>query len=301
MAKAKNKIFDEVFKALMQLSDLAVISFINALFDTTHPPDSQVIRRNTEFPKRGGGKLFTDMVITIVSPGSQDTGTYLIECQIDDDDTMAFRVFEYAFAYGKQDLQKQDGIITLRFPQVRVIYLEPTPHTPDVQTLRLEFPDGHWDYPVKTIKVLDHSIPELMDRNLGLLLPFYVLKIRKRLHQTKNPAKRQQLAEELTAINKELAAAFKRSEAEGSITDADRQKLFDMTEQLYDHLYLGYTEFKEAHMVLDLTRLEKIDALYDELKTAREEKQEALRRAEQEKQEMARRIRELEEQLSRKG
>jgi hypothetical protein len=58
----------------MRLSDTAVISFINALFDTTHPPDSQVIRQNTEFPKRGGGKLFTDIVITLVSPGGQDTG-----------------------------------------------------------------------------------------------------------------------------------------------------------------------------------------------------------------------------------
>jgi hypothetical protein len=239
MAKAKNKIFDEVFKALMRLSDTAVISFINALFDTTHPPGSQVIRQNTEFPKRGGGKLFSDMVITIVSPGSpgspdgpggqdtgsQNTGTYLIECQIGDDDTMAFRVFEYAFAYGKQDLKQQDGIITIRFPQVRIIYLEPTPHTPDIQTLRLEFPDGRsWDYPVKTLKVLDHSIRELLDRNLGLLLPFYVLKIRKRLGRTKSPAKRQQLAAELTAINKELTAAYKRSETEGSITYRDRQK-----------------------------------------------------------------------------
>jgi predicted nucleic acid-binding Zn-ribbon protein len=155
-----------------------------------------------------------------------------------------------------------------------------------------------------------------------LLLPFYVLKIRKRLRRTKSPAKRQQLAEELKAINGELAAAFKRSEAEGSITDADRQKLFDMTEQLYDHLYLGYTEFKETRMVLDLTRLEKIDALYSELRAAREEKQEARRQLDlkidaiydelaaareekqealREKQEMARRIRELEEQLSRKG
>jgi hypothetical protein len=295
MAQTKNKIFDELFKALMRLSDIAVINFINALFDTTHPLDSKVTRQNTEFPKRGGGKLFSDMVITITSPDGRDARSYLIECQIDDDDTMAFRVFEYAFAFGKQDLQEKDGVLTLRFPQVRVIYLEPTPQTPDVQTLRLEFPDGSWDYQVKTVKVLGLSIRELMDRKLGLLLPFYVLKIRKRLRKAKSPAARKKLAEELKAIYGELAAAFKRGEAEGSITYRDREKLFEMTEQLHDRLYLGYTEFEEAHMLLDLTRIEKIDALYDELEAAREEKQEALR----EKQEMARRIRELEEQISR--
>jgi hypothetical protein len=356
MAKKHTRIFDELFKALMHLSDTAVTTFINALFSASHPPGSTVHQLNTELPHQGWGKIIADMVITITEPindsantlkeagpldipASVPVTTYLIEAQIKDDDTMALRVFQYAFAIGRQEAQKskpqEDGIITIPLPQARVIYLEPTSHTPDVLHLRLESPDGAggaWDYRVKTLKVLDHSIRELEELNLALLLPFYLLKIRKRLKRAKTGVKRQQLAKELDHINAEMIGAYRRGEAAGQITVDDRTKLFELTKQLHDDLYLGYTEFKEAGMALDLSRIEAIDReaaqreelrskckelqlerdeLHSELEFSRmealkrveaveRERQEALRRAEAveyEKQEMARKFEELERKI----
>jgi cell fate (sporulation/competence/biofilm development) regulator YmcA (YheA/YmcA/DUF963 family) len=102
----------------------------------------------------------------------------------------------------------------------------------------------------------------------------------------------------------------------GNLTYKDRKKLFDLTKQLHDNLYSGYTEFGEVKMILDLSRIEEIDKmcdLKDALENERNELQnelevqkrrvEAVEQEKQEKQEAlrlaARRIRELEEQLAR--
>ncbi|MDR3324904.1 MAG: hypothetical protein LBS82_02800, partial [Spirochaetaceae bacterium] len=41
-------VFDGAFKQLMRLSNKATVSFINGIFGTRHPPDSEVVHLNIE-------------------------------------------------------------------------------------------------------------------------------------------------------------------------------------------------------------------------------------------------------------
>ena len=57
--------------------------------------------------------------------------------------------------------------------------------------LSLEFPDGgSYDYAIKTLKFLDHGLKELEEKRLVILLPFYVLKLRKRVVSARSHERR---------------------------------------------------------------------------------------------------------------
>ena len=76
-----------------------------------------------------------------------------------------------------------------------VIYLEPGPSTPDTLLVHITGMDGAahtFTYP--TLKLLDYTVEELEERNLSILLPFYLLKLRKRVQPARTAEKRQTLA-----------------------------------------------------------------------------------------------------------
>jgi predicted transposase/invertase (TIGR01784 family) len=181
--------------------------------------------------------------------------TYLIEAQIGDDENIALRVFEYGMAEGlrarKMSGEKNAERITVKFPEARIIYWETTSRTPDEVILSLEFSDGgHYDYSVRTLKFLDHEITELEGRKLAILLPFYVLKLRKRVVSAKTALERSKLGREAKGILDELMAATERAKASGSIGENDWLSILEHMERIYSELYGCYDEFKEVDAVL---------------------------------------------------
>jgi hypothetical protein len=67
---------------------------------------------------------------------------YVIEEQTGPDKNMAIRVFEHGYAQALRDKTVKDGVTVLPFPRMIVIYLEAGTVTPDIRTIRLEFPTG---------------------------------------------------------------------------------------------------------------------------------------------------------------
>ncbi|MDR3230976.1 MAG: hypothetical protein LBT65_06025, partial [Synergistaceae bacterium] len=82
-------IFDGIFKRLMESSSLAIIQFINGLFDADHPLDSTVAYPKTETVK--DTSLRPQMSDTVIIIGG--VHAYHIEAEIDDDNAdMVVRV-----------------------------------------------------------------------------------------------------------------------------------------------------------------------------------------------------------------
>ena len=114
--------------------------------------------------------------------------------------------------------------------------------------LSLEFPEGgNYDYVVKTFKFLDYDIKELEEKKLVLLLPFYVLKLRKRVKKSR---RRGTLYIEMKTILENLDAALERAVQTGLMSKMDGRVALEHTERLYKELYQEYTEFREADAVL---------------------------------------------------
>jgi hypothetical protein len=253
------QIFDLILKQLMRLSSLAIINFINGLFGTNHPIDSAVEYPNTESVSRKLRRLMSDTIVIIGG-----VHAYHIEAEIKNDENIVIRVFEYGFAEGlRTKTASDDGKISIKFPDARIIYWETTEKTPDEVVLSLEFPEGgSYEYKVRAFKFLEHGVPELERRKLAILLPFYVLKLRRGAVSARTPKRRAELAGEMKSILDELVAAADRAEASGVMSEADKRIVLDHMAYLYKELFAQYDEFKEADAMLQdriLTYSEKAE------------------------------------------
>ncbi|GHV75086.1 hypothetical protein AGMMS49940_23880 [Spirochaetia bacterium] len=261
-------IYDLIFKRLMRLSQGAIVQFINGLFNTDYPVDSRVDYPSTETITDDLTHVVSDMLILI---GGEHL--YHIEAQINNDENMALRVFNYGYLEGLKRKTVEDALITIPFPDARIIYWETTHKTPDTVTLRLQFPDGnHYDYGVDTFKFLDHSIHELEEKKLSILLPFYMLKLRKRVTAAQSSQQRQELSELMKNILEELIRTVDHSTQNGLMTKEDMRTVVNLLGRLYADLYKSYEEFKGASTMVQevlLTYSEEA-ALKAELKRSEE-------------------------------
>jgi hypothetical protein len=247
-SRETREIFDRVVKRLIRLSGVAVVQFINGLFGKNHPLDSAVEYPNTETVSENLRKLMSDTIIIIGG-----VHVYHIESEIDSDDAeIVLRVFDYGYAEGLRTKEADEQRnLRIRFPEAKIIYWEASRKAPDTVTLKLEFPDGgSYDYTVPTFKFLDYDIGELEARKLTILLPFYVLKLRRQVRRTKRPERRAELAAEMRQLMDELVAAVDRGEESGLMREQDMREVLELMERLYKELYQGYGEFKEVDVML---------------------------------------------------
>ena len=83
------QIYDKIFKRILTLSNVAVINFINGIFNKNFPTDSKLTYNWTENIKNSLEKTIADTIITV-----NDTEKFHAEAQIGSDSTISLRVFE---------------------------------------------------------------------------------------------------------------------------------------------------------------------------------------------------------------
>jgi hypothetical protein len=292
-------LFDRVFKLLMKLSGRAVVSFINGLFGTCHPPDSVVSYPSTETINPALRQSLADMVITI-----NNRYSYLIEAQISGDRDMGLRILQYILGEGQRTVSHENPVspentVTLiRLPDARVIYWEADGGVPDKETLIFEFPGGiRQCLEVPSFKFPRYSPAELEGMGMGILLPFCLLRLRRELKGMRGVEKGggvPGLGDRVAELLKETREAAERSEGRGIMSHGDRLNVLQLLKCLRDELYRGYTEeVKEPEMWEDLENWEDIgiidyNKVFDEFegKIAREKE-----RAAREKEQAARKLR----------
>jgi hypothetical protein len=259
--RATAHVFDLLFKQLLHLSTRAIVSFINGLFGTKHPPDSTVEYLSTETVSKKLRPLMSDTRLRI------NNDTYIIEAQISFDGDMMIRVFEYGYYSGLSEKTFEDTIggtiRTIKIPPARIIYWEGTGQTPSTQTLRLRFSDGsYYDYGVETFEPLKHSVKELGKKGLAILLPFYVLKLRKQVEKAAPGAERKRLTGGMRELFEELEQTAASCEKKGVIEGTDAIEIMTGLERLFRELYGQYDEFVEEDSMLQ----EKLDLYTDKFK-----------------------------------
>ncbi len=190
MDKKINQIYDKIFKKILTLSNKAVINLINGLFDTNHPEGSTITYNWTEFEDGDLKRTLADTLLTI-----NGIHTYHIEAQMEKDDDIVFRVFEYGYRHADRVRVKEDGRYILPFPEPRVIYLYNTGTVPDTYTMTLDFGNqGTFEYSLPVFKYLEAPLEELDKRKMVILIPFQLLRLRKLLEKKTYPGKHRKVA-----------------------------------------------------------------------------------------------------------
>lgn len=171
-----NTIFDDVFRTMVEKMTYLVVPLIDEVFHTSYPEDVKIVHLRNEHQMEDG-ELITDARLLI---GDK---VYHIECQSVDDTTMSIRMFEYDLAIALENRRKVGRRFFVEFPRSCVIYLRTTRNTPDVEEVELLFPDGQvCVYRVPTVKLERYTKDSIFEKNLLLLLPFYVMRYEDAAH-----------------------------------------------------------------------------------------------------------------------
>ena len=85
-------IYDRMFKRIERLSNKAVITFINGVFNKNYPADSTITYNNTEFINHELKKVVADKILTV-----NGTDSFHMEATMYDDDEIVVRFLEYGF------------------------------------------------------------------------------------------------------------------------------------------------------------------------------------------------------------
>ena len=249
---------------LYSSSKPAIIGLINGLFNEDFPPDSEITYNSTENVDSKLNRTVSDIIITI-QVGDR-VRRFHMESQINNDNTIVLRMFEYGFQDALRHQVVRGNKITLPFPAPVIIFLEHSKSTPDEVVLELDFGEhGKIEYTVPAMKFLTYSVEDLCKKKMVILLPFYLLKLRREVENAKRRKHkreetiRQNAIELKKLIDEEILPAILENERQGNITHSDAFEMLQLLSRLYEYLYGGVEEFKDEEvkgMLSDILVLE---------------------------------------------
>ena len=172
-----NTIFDDVFRTMIEKMPYLAVPLINEVFHTSYPQDVPIIQLRNEH-RQENGEIITDSCLKI---GDK---LYHIECQSTDDTTMAIRMIEYDFSIAVENAHKQGRRYRMDFPRSCVLYLRSGNNTPDFLGVGMALADGNIVlYQISTIKLETYTKDSIFEKNLLMLLPFYIMRYEKNIHE----------------------------------------------------------------------------------------------------------------------
>ena len=222
-----NTIFDDVFRTMIEKVPYLAVPLINEVFHTSYPEDVKITQLRNEHQQKDG-EIITDSCLLI---GKK---MYHIECQNTDDTTMAIRMIEYDFAIAVENAEKQGRRYRIEFPRSCVLFLRSSGNTPDYLEADVIFPDGKTHvYSIPTIKMADYTKDHIFEKNLLMLLPFYIMRYEKKKYDMrKNPEFLQVLLNEYVEIRINL---------EKELTETGKAELYTNLTKLIvkiaDHIF----------------------------------------------------------------
>jgi len=194
----RSTIFDDVFRTIQERLPQLLIPLVNEVFHTSYAEDVEVERLPDEYQK---------LVSKVVADSCSKIGEqiYHFECQSTKDGNMVIRMIEYDFMIALMEA-KWKKKKRLKFPKSSIIYLRSTKNTVSEEVLEIELSDGQViTYRVPILKLRDYSIEEIFEKNLLILLPYYIIKYEKELAEIAGDAGREKrLLEEYGMIIKRL-------------------------------------------------------------------------------------------------
>ena len=266
------QIYDKAFKRILTLSEKTVINLINGLFDTNYPTNSKITYNWTEHSDKDLKRTLADSILTINGRDS-----YHIEAQMTEDEEIVFRFIEYGFGHAYKNRTFIDGGERMVFPRPCILYLDEgkKDKVPDEYTLTLLFEDqGEFSYKVPLVKLQNMSIEELNEKKLIALLPFQLLKLRKKIENLRTEENLQELH---NFVMDDIINSIYKNEAVGNISYSDALDLIELTTKLYMKIYSKYKELEDLTMRMCDQSLELISDKYEKTVEELEEENKELK------------------------
>jgi len=249
---------DEIAKFLFSRSEPLVISFINAGFGMNYDPATVSLHPTTNEYIRRFNATRADIVLIATEKETRQE-LFHIEVQMVNDREMSIRMLKYGYNIGlaHQEESDSEGRRILKFPHQIVIFLDDDPSIPDTVEARIIFPDGQEViYRVPTLKIRNYSMTDLIDRELYLLLPFEIFKVRKMFvaanrAKTDRTEKKDLATDELLRTAEDLVQEVERLYNEGRLDTPGKDAIISSLGEIYYHMSTKYSLAREINTKVD--------------------------------------------------
>lgn len=181
-----NTPYDDAFRTLLQDCPELVIPLINELFGTNYTGQEVVITNSNENflrnPEGKKEKRITDSNLSLISLKGISK-RYHLECQSTPDGTMEIRMWEYDAQVALMEKEYRDGVLHVKFPDSAVIYLRSSKTTPDELKICIHVRQKKLQYGIPILKVKNYTLEEIFEKQLWMLIPFYIFRYEKEFPQ----------------------------------------------------------------------------------------------------------------------
>jgi len=201
-------IFDDVLRTVQERLPQLLIPLINEVFDSSYSEKTEVTRLPEEYQK---------LVSKVVADSCNRVGglVYHFECQSKKDGSMILRMVEYDFMLALSGAWGNKEETCLQFPRSCIIYLRSNKNTLKEEQMKIRLADGQIvTYRVPVLRLRDYSVDEIFEKNLLILLPYYIINYEKELSEIAKDEKRtQSLVGEYQKIILKLSEVTKNDDA----------------------------------------------------------------------------------------
>lgn len=232
---ATNTIFDDVFRTMQEKMPEQTIPLINDVFGTQYPLDTEIIQGRNEHHTENG-EITTDSYLVI------GRKRYHIECQSTEDQTMVLRMMEYDFAIGLENAMKVGGTYRIQLPHPCILYLRGEKQIKYLSLELLLFDGQIIKYQVPVIRMEWYSLNEIIEKNLVILLPFYMMRYEKMKDRIeKDTAQRERIFQEYRSIEQYLEKIFLKKGMEKEFRD-----MTELISRIIDYIFSKQQEVRKG-------------------------------------------------------
>ena len=238
-------LYDSVFRTVLNDCSELIIPLINISFGEHYTGEERIdFFPNEHFIDQQNApdeKRITDTNFAVYG---ETRKTYHWECQSTPDSKMLIRLFEYDAQIALDAGKISKEVLTVEFPHTAVLYLRYA-KTAEPQAYRyvLKTPGGTVEYDVPLFKTQEYTIGEIFEKNLLILIPFYIFSREAELSQCeKNPEKLETLKNEYRDIIERLDTLVKA----GSLSDFDRTTLLETANDVIREIAKKYEKVVEG-------------------------------------------------------
>lgn len=184
----QHQIFDNAFLSCCVWHKRLMIPLVNEIFNKNIPADAFIESETNEQYRKGSDstgkeKLIKRITDALIRVGG---GKYHLECESKNDGQILIRIAEYDMQIAFLDAVLENHTVRMRFPDTAVIFLRNHRNLPEEGDIIYSNETQSFEHKIPFVKVCNYTLQELVDKDLYLLFPFYLMRYEHAIKYTPN-------------------------------------------------------------------------------------------------------------------
>ncbi|MCD7751511.1 MAG: hypothetical protein LUI10_07200 [Lachnospiraceae bacterium] len=236
--------YDDAFHTLLKTCSPLILPVLNEMFGEHYTGKERIDFHSEQHrlnKQDGNGEWrITDSTFTVIDAMPKH---YLLEVQSTADNSMLVRIFEYSTQEALAAAELTKDALHVTIPQSGVLFLRSNSNTPDRMQIRIDTPGGAVTFDVQVLKTKEYTIDEIFEKNLLMLIPFYIFSHEKNLQEyNTNDEKLRELKTEYHDIIDRLKVLKEHNQ----LTEYQYHMLIDMSRNVLDYIAKKYDKVRKG-------------------------------------------------------